>query len=338
MVTSARKANLSALLADNTALRSKVSGMVDILAKFSQEDPRRLARFREFEPMPEITLGLQVELARLDDHYYQLLCSQLPATVSVPRSLSFYDEIVVHGVSYGCAGTSKIRNSLVVFRPAATIINADTPMYAGVVEKIFQYSLPAFAGVFLGIRSFRPVDSDLDPYRKYGFAGGFLSYRNTNDYHVIPISAIISHCALTSMGAQPGQELVHVLPLNRVGYIYPIDHNVANLQPVFSLGNRFNLPNSCPLFNHSAICKVPLPYYAYDMNIASFLHAFAFECFVHTADTFHRFATTYWCGIFVSINLVVSALRQKRFERVHCMEVDTRPARCCRREGIRTGI
>ncbi|KAF9487476.1 hypothetical protein BDN71DRAFT_1513931 [Pleurotus eryngii] len=216
MVTSARNANLSALLADNTALCSKVSGMVDILVKFSQEDPQRLARFRKFEPVPELKLGLKVALACLDDHYHQLLCRQLPAAVSAPRSLSFYDEIMVHGITYSCAGTSKIRNSLVIFHPAATMINADTPIYAGAVEKIFHYTPLSFTSIFLEIRSFRPVDSGLDSYKKYGFAGGFLCFRNVNDYHVIPISAIISHCALTSMGAQPGQELVHVLPLNRL--------------------------------------------------------------------------------------------------------------------------
>ncbi|KAJ8699104.1 hypothetical protein PTI98_002257 [Pleurotus ostreatus] len=191
MMMSARNANLSALLADNTALRNKVSEIVDILAKFSREDTQRLARFGEFEPSSEIKLGLKVELARLDDCYYQKLCSQLSATMLVDRNPSFYDEILLHGISYGCAGTSKIRNSPVVFHPAATTVDADTPILAGVVERVFQYTTPLFTGIFLGIWSFQPVDSALDPYRQYGFAGGFLCFRNVNDYHVILPPAIV---------------------------------------------------------------------------------------------------------------------------------------------------
>lgn len=221
MLASARSANLAALLSDDGTLRAHVPRVVESLSKISSEDPRAFYRLHEFD-VPKLKLGSKSEPLRLDDQCYHKLRSMTP-TQEVTRSVLAFEEVLWRGVPYGRANSPKYRNSSVVFRSSpSTHPGTEGPsILAGTIENILQSDYQNTTGaVYLSIQAFTPIDSIMDPYRLHGFVAGFLCDREDRQHHLIPLSNLVSHCALTFMDATPGMKLVHILPLDRVRACY----------------------------------------------------------------------------------------------------------------------
>jgi len=77
-------------------------------------------------------------------------------------------------------------------------------------EEVFK-RLFLFVHEYLSVQRSRP--GFYDPYRKYGFAAGFLCEEQADILHLIDLTQIVSHFALTTL---PDEGLIHVLPVDRV--------------------------------------------------------------------------------------------------------------------------
>ena len=55
---------------------------------------------------------------------------------------------------------------------------------------------------------------NITSYQKYGFAAGFLCEQQASTRHIIELTQIVSHFALTTL---PDEDLIHVMPVDRVG-------------------------------------------------------------------------------------------------------------------------
>ena len=67
------------------------------------------------------------------------------------------------------------------------------------------------------------TNNRVDPYRQFNFAGGFLCEGRASKMHVIELSQVISHVAWTRLKGDENEELVHVLPVDRVRYFFSSD-------------------------------------------------------------------------------------------------------------------
>lgn len=222
MSVSARSANLCALLTDYDILRNQVPGIVDTLAKSHAHDTRGFYRRREFQPHA-YKLGPKSKWILLDNIAHQKLICLLPRCqppAIVPKRVLSYDEVLWRGVAYSCADSPKFRNSSITFKPPArppgVASDVSTP---GVIEHIFQCDTEVCADIVLLVKSYSYDGPHADPYRRYGFSAGSLCHSTstgTANLHVIPLTSVICHCAMTSMETLDGGRFIHFLPLNRV--------------------------------------------------------------------------------------------------------------------------
>lgn len=212
MSVSARSANLSALLTDYDTLRDQVPDIVATLAKSHAHDTRGFYRHHEFQP-PAFKLGPKSKRILLDNTTHQKLIRLLPATVS--KYVLSYDEVLWRGVPYSCAGSPKFRNSSIMFKPPGVASDVSIP---GVIEHIFQCDTEVCTDVFLLVKGYSHVGHHADPYGKYGFSAGFLCHSTTTtaNLHVISLTSVVCHCAMTSMETIGGDRFIHFLPLDRV--------------------------------------------------------------------------------------------------------------------------
>ena len=221
MNSSARMSNLRALLADDDDLRRSVINTVRAFESIEKEDSRGFRRANLLDSnAPTHVADPKAVAFELEDEPYQALCSLLirdGTQASFPRRALAVDEIATGGVSYGTRSSSKYRNSNIMFKCAQI-------EKAGVIEVIFRYSyhqttpsLQEITEYFLIVWEYCPInDNTLDIFSAVGFTGGFLRNATPTELHVIPLTSVVSHFALTRM-SEAYSHTIHVLPVDRVG-------------------------------------------------------------------------------------------------------------------------
>lgn len=259
MRTSARNANLRAILADDDEIRKSVTDMIMTMQAIEDEDIHGFRKAKQLDPTlldldliqsraDRIALD-QSQLQLMKAHLMQIHPGQILHLGSDALSLK---EVSKDGVCYGTCKSSTYRNSSIIFtsavRPGLRSTNDNLPNYedtsiqkAGIVEKIIHYSTGTsdrhmhvpIDGIYLYIQELLPIDVrghiasntfDLDPYRQHGFAAGYLCDSKQRTPRVISLSQVISHFALTTFeGIDKYEDFIHVLPLDRVCPFNPID-------------------------------------------------------------------------------------------------------------------
>jgi len=180
-----------------------------------REDIRGSALANMLDPALK-DLSILAKNSALDNEELALLQNLLPHAVLHEISVSCIDRLSCRGVCYGVFQSSSYRDSAILFY-AGTDANSRTEK-TGVITKIFQH--PSMVNDwYLTVRehcSVQDVDF-IDPYLKYGFAAGYLRERKPTVLHIITLSQIISHVALTTIA----ENLIHVMPVDRVSlHIY----------------------------------------------------------------------------------------------------------------------
>ena len=225
----ARNANLRALLSEDDTTHQTMMEMVTVMEFIEKEDVRgfRLATLLD----PSQSWNIVESSAKpfhLDVQQYGLLCNLIGHTQPAhARPLSSQvlsvDKISIHGVCYGTSVSPKFRNSSIVFRTSDPQPANIRTQKAGSIQAIFQHThqspdMVQIKALYLVVREYLPLNTSngrVDPYRKFGFAGGFLCKRQGTILHVIEQSQVILHVALTKMRYYD-EDLIHVLPIDRV--------------------------------------------------------------------------------------------------------------------------
>jgi hypothetical protein len=230
MRAAARSANLRAILAEDEDIRPIVLEMVDEMEVTAIEDIRGFRRASMLDhTLSSFIINSETTAFQLREHEYLLFCNLvaqiLPdrAAALSTRGLSV-EEISLRGVCYGTSSSSKYRNSTVLFQAQPqTGPHETSSLKAGIIQTIFQHmhddstkvpqSSPAF---YVIVREHPCMIATDDPYRNFGFAGGFLCAEEATELHVIEISQIVSHFAMTKFKDQQFKHYFHVMPLDRV--------------------------------------------------------------------------------------------------------------------------
>lgn len=235
--TSARCANLWAILFDDEDVRRTVVELVSTFKSLENEDARGFRRASLLDPnLSEDMLKTKTKRLELEDEQYHLLSNLLQHDVAahtpLPRQVLSMAEISFRGVSYATVGSSRRRDSAIIFQLPASdrSWNEDTmhKQKAGVVKAIFQHAYRTLEGTerkgfYLFVQEYPRIDSSddrVDPYCKFGFAGGFLCAGQATQHHVIALSQVVSHFALTEMRTAEeddhDESLILAFPVNRV--------------------------------------------------------------------------------------------------------------------------
>ena len=248
MHSSAREANLKALLSDNSEVRSRVGDLADVYKAVLAEDVRgtRLAhmvdavhlteqepdftydatRLRESNLPNDVLASFVHFLKEVDQGAMGFTDDRSDGTTS-PKVITM-NKFSFRGVEYSTA-SCRTRNSHILFRSPGSA----NPLDSGQITYIFFKSQvstacsiaasgqPHHPPVYVCVRPYvtlqaNPQFSGMDQmYRRFGFAGGFLCWREVAPQVVIKPSSIISHVAVTPL--QIGEhQMLHILPMDRV--------------------------------------------------------------------------------------------------------------------------
>ncbi|KAH9019649.1 hypothetical protein EDB85DRAFT_1872998, partial [Lactarius pseudohatsudake] len=148
--------------------------------------------------------------------------------ISVSPRAKLLDKFSLRGVQYSTA-SCQTRNSHILFKPPKP--DSSEPLThpeIGQIIHIFlhpQINTPSAQGddecpsIYLCIQPYDPLQSELNDvdrsYRRFGFAGGFLSTQKLGPPIIVDQSNIISHAAVTLLEIR-GCKVLHVLPMDRV--------------------------------------------------------------------------------------------------------------------------
>ncbi|KAG5649235.1 hypothetical protein H0H81_005214 [Sphagnurus paluster] len=108
--------------------------------------------------------------------------------------------ISTNSVTYGTSST-KFKNSNILFQ--CSIGESTEGTSAGFIVDIFNHmydvadEAPPVAEFYLIIQQFLPANVPVDPYKAFGFAGGFLCDRDPAPATVIKLLQVISHVVVT---------------------------------------------------------------------------------------------------------------------------------------------
>jgi hypothetical protein len=258
MRSSAREAKLQALLFDHGEMRERVDELAKTYQAFLAEDIRgtRLAHMidkAQVTQQPDFifdetclrdvilpdSILLPFSQFLHQRHATTAYSSDTSPGLSVLPRAKFLDKFSFRGVQYSTT-SSRTCNSRVLFRPPkldsfessepGQIIHAflhpqiNTRLAREDAEGQVRYS-----SICLCIQPFVPVQpelSDVDKsYRRFGFAGGFLSAQTLGPPVIVDASSIISHVAVTPLKIR-GYEVLHVLPMDRVSCLpYQAERN-----------------------------------------------------------------------------------------------------------------
>lgn len=229
METAGRHANLRALLADDEDCRNAVLEMVTTMESVDSEDIRGFRLASMLDPaLPDYMINSKMKPYQLPDESFQLLHdiitftrpnAQLPMLTA---ALSV-EEISLHGVCYTTSRSVNFRSSRVLFN---SLDGQPTREYIpGVIRDIVQYTYKdgeeETKEFFLLVQEYPPMDiSDgkIDPYRQFGFAGGFLCLPNAEKMHILRLSQVVSHFGLTKMRGVY-KNFIHCMPVDRVSVL-----------------------------------------------------------------------------------------------------------------------
>jgi len=215
------------MLYDNDELRKDVVKMTTMLERIDSEDIRGFRRATLLDPSaPTFITDSKTVSSQIEDEPYQLLCSLLRTSgdleqAFLPRKALYLEEISIGSVSYATKGSRKFRDSAIMFRKPQNHEGHAYDEKPGVIMLIFQYKYHATHEVtqyFLLIQEFVPIDNPAsDVYRSFGFAGGFLCKTDLAGYTMVPLTHIVSHVALTTIG----DDLIHILPIDCISILIP---------------------------------------------------------------------------------------------------------------------
>ncbi|KAF8163876.1 hypothetical protein K438DRAFT_1775785 [Mycena galopus ATCC 62051] len=201
--STARAANLKAMLADDADIRSRVLEAVTTYDRLSTQDSRgvRLAQMLDIE----------------DTHFDLEAHSKWGALSG--KSARFYRTILSGNMGVRYTGKNVLKrdqDSYIIFNVPDT--DEDAP---GEILKIFQYwhTTPEnreFKATYLVVNRFRAAILDSqDPYPQLGPNFGHLCSVRPMESRVIEASHVKSHFGLTPIHYN-GQDIMHVFPLSRV--------------------------------------------------------------------------------------------------------------------------
>lgn len=217
--TSVRSANLRAILADDDSLRASVQEIVSVMEQIDHEDIRGFRLASIIDPnSPSYTPRSKPLSGMLHPHHFQLLCHRLGQNIdinNIPKNARFLKEVSKYGVCYGTT-TSALKNSSVIFYDSPS-----NNSKAGITIHIFEYQWYRDVNhiskdIFFVVQELEPIHEGRDPYRRHAF-GGFICAA-TGREQVISMSQIKSHFALTRLTESEFNGLIHVLPVDRVGF------------------------------------------------------------------------------------------------------------------------
>jgi hypothetical protein len=228
MKVSSRTANLRAILADDEKICQNVMELVKSIKAIEQEDIRGFRLASMLDPtLPDYADSSLVPFM-LSGEPYQLLCGMLRSnslddSAVHPHAEAFsLNRIAKHGVSYGTYASPSFRDSSIIFRGSSSVSpHAHDLHKAGRIEKIFQHVYQGIKTFYLVVREHQRIDPNIDPYTRFGFAGGYLCEKVPSLLHLIMLEQVVSHFALTTMRSDGQKHLIHALPIDRVR---PISH------------------------------------------------------------------------------------------------------------------
>ncbi|KAG6905062.1 hypothetical protein DXG01_005329 [Tephrocybe rancida] len=224
MKTATHAGHLRALMVDDTSLREAVLEMINTMDAIDREDMcgYRLANLLD-PTLPDYMIGLNAAPMDLSDDVYTMI-----------------------GVTYGTSTSPTFKNSNIVF---CTPSDRDA-LIPATIREIYQVSLsldrePTCKDFYFLVQALKPIDLASDPYRKYGFASGFLCKRElAPEAQILHISQIVSHSAITPIDDGIYRGLVHVLPVDRLMLSFSMDDESGRPDvEVDELVERTNLLN-----------------------------------------------------------------------------------------------
>jgi len=226
MAPTSGAANLRGILADDEDIRQTVVEMVDTMKCIEQEDIRGFRRAALLDPStPEYLMTSKVRPFTLENDHHQLLRIQIERTdpgARIPADAHAVEEISSHGVSYATCFSPASRNSAIIFgSPNPDGVETHR---VGKVTKIFQHTHRTSGGknvscCYLIVQEYVPMVPNrgrADPYKKFGFSGGFLCQKEATCIHLIALSQVVCHFALTPLSLEGYEDVIHVLPIDRV--------------------------------------------------------------------------------------------------------------------------
>ncbi|KAH9051542.1 hypothetical protein EDB87DRAFT_1582376 [Lactarius vividus] len=250
MRSSAREAKLQALLFDHSEVHEHVGELAKTYEAFLNEDSRgtRLAHMVDMahltqQPdfvfdetclcdanLPDAILPLLVQFLN-QRHRTTIYSTDSCHGISVLPRAKFLDKFSLRGVQYSTA-SRQMRNSRVFFRPPkldpseslahpepGQIIHVFLHSQINISSAQDDKGQLANPSIYLCIQPYLPLQSELSDidefYRRFGFAGGFLSAQELGPPIIVDQSSIISHVAVTPLEIM-GCKALHVLPMDRL--------------------------------------------------------------------------------------------------------------------------
>ncbi|KAJ7026829.1 hypothetical protein C8F04DRAFT_954197, partial [Mycena alexandri] len=229
MNSTARAANLKAMLADNPDVRLHLSNAIKVYENVSTRDSRgsRLAQMLDphdthFDLASTSQWGaLSMEERQLLHNYLAWRYGDFDLEIW-KASGSIMSQISIGGVRYARTNILKRdQDSYIMFNIPGT--NETAP---GEILNIFQYwhttpnNIEIEATYLIVNRFFGNPNLDIpDPYQQYPQLFGYLCPVNPMETRVIEADHVRSHFGLTPIDYN-GQKLMHVLPVSRVGFAF----------------------------------------------------------------------------------------------------------------------
>ncbi|KAJ7429510.1 hypothetical protein B0H11DRAFT_2265471 [Mycena galericulata] len=224
LYSTARMANLKALLSDNADIRTQVAETVKVYERESSRESRgaRLMQFLD----SDVDIASKSRWGTISSDERQLLRHYLsrkyaPFDLETWKASAFImDQISHQGVRYARQGVLKYDgDSHIIFR----LPEAPSQTAPGKIVNIFQFWHTKPDGsetkdVYLVVRCYGqdPVPVGQDPYRKYARVLGYLAGPwPAGEMRLIEPSHIQSHFALTLIKFSDDLDLIHVFPLGR---------------------------------------------------------------------------------------------------------------------------
>jgi len=249
-MSSGHTSHLKAILHDDDELHKDVVEMATTLEGINSEDIQSFWHATLLDPsVLTFVNNPKAVSSQIEDEAYQLLCSFFQTSrdlehVSLPRKAVHLDEISIGGVSYATKGSQKFQNSAIMFRKPQDGEGHIYDEKPGIITLILQYWYHATYKVtqyFLLIQEYVPIENPAsDVYRGFGFTGGFLCKTDLAGYTMVPLTHIVSHIALTTIG----DDLIHVLPIDRVCNSIPAllfkTHKASVAHVIIQVGRCFD--------------------------------------------------------------------------------------------------
>ncbi|KJA13951.1 hypothetical protein HYPSUDRAFT_150983 [Hypholoma sublateritium FD-334 SS-4] len=203
-MASSRYSNVMALLRDDPETQRAARDIIETMDSMEREDLRgfRLAKALDPDNTHHMANMKPSQPVALEGNVFQLLKDLEDDPNLHDREVVFVPQISLGGVCYGVFDSKHYRDSAIIFGNVNKM---------GVIQKIFKYH----EGWYLLVHQHRNFTraNFVDPYLPYGFAAGFLCNAEADIVHLVRLSDIISHCAITPI---PEGECIHIMPVDRV--------------------------------------------------------------------------------------------------------------------------